>query len=475
MRVNTDIKLDEFKEQVCKELKQFTPLGICFFFREGGKEFPLDCDYSLQALVSITNSKKKTSIDIFLQNVTYVASSSSSREDSSISNGSTSIDEKNEMFQAYNRREKVYKTIYGDDVKSYSHLVWYIDDIKETNPGSVIKFEFDPAKKQFQRIFIAFDACIKGYRFCRPMVYLYATFLTGRFRVCLIAATGINGGKGFLPLVVALVDSETVNNWEWFIWNLTEVVGDGRPITFLSDRHEGLLQGVPLVYPDSFHSFCYYHLKTNLPINGSDPRYTLVLDLFQEPTYALSPKNHAKAIQKIRDLNCDWVAVYIETIPPESYVNAYFKGCRYGRTSRTLAEALNNWVMIKRKIMVMMEDRCEIGANMMTPLTPEYEEKLEALQDEGCVTSSYTRHMDMWRVYGFPCSHALAAIRKIKREAIDFISPYFTSDYFRKTYLHAIHPIPNYNRPVEIKEGDIINPPIVKKQPGRPAGKKDSK
>ncbi|XP_026378763.1 uncharacterized protein LOC113273224 [Papaver somniferum] len=224
-----------------------------------------------------------------------------------------------------------------------SVILALIDAIKETNSGSVIKFEFDLAKKQFQRIFIAFDACIKGYRFFRSMVYLDATFLTGRFRGCLMAATGINGGK---------------------------------------DRHEGLLQVVPLVYPDLFHSFCYYHLKTNLPINGSDPRYTLVLDLFQEATYALSPENHDKAIHKIRDLNCDWVADYIETIPPESYANAYFKGCRYGRTSST-AEALNNWVLvhkkmptsalldqIRRKIMVMMADRREIGANMMTPLSP---------------------------------------------------------------------------------------------------------
>lgn len=90
LRVNTDIKLDEFKEQVCKEWKQYTPLGITFFFRESGKDFPLDCDFSLQALISITNSKQKTSVDIFLQNVPRVASSSSSRADSSISNGSSS-------------------------------------------------------------------------------------------------------------------------------------------------------------------------------------------------------------------------------------------------------------------------------------------------------------------------------------------------------------------------------------------------
>ncbi|XP_026400390.1 uncharacterized protein LOC113296297 [Papaver somniferum] len=283
-----------------------------------------------------------------------------------------------EYYQAYNGREKVYETIYGDDVKSYSHLVWI------------------------------FPTCCG----------------TSRFGEC---------------------------------------------------QQQGV--GIPLVYPDSFHNFCYYHLTTNLPITGSDPRYTLVMDLFQEATYALSLENHAKAIQKIRDLNCDWVADYIETIPPEAYANAYFKGCRYGRTSSTLAESLNSWLVvhkkmlasalldqIRKKIMCLMAQRREIGANMMTPLTPEYEENLAPLQDEGLSW--------MWCVYGFPCAHTLAAIRKIKREAIDFISPYFTSDYFRKTYLHCIQPIPNYNRPVEIKEGDTINPPIIKKQPGRPPGKR---
>ncbi|XP_026459193.1 uncharacterized protein LOC113359835 [Papaver somniferum] len=301
-----------------------------------------------------------------------------------------------EYYQAYNGKEKVYETIYGDDVKSYSHLVWYINAIRETNPCSMIDFEYDPAKKQFQRIFIL---------------------------GCLTAATGINGDKGFFPLAMALVGSENNDNLEWFLRNLTQV--------------------------------------NNFPITSSDPRYTLMLDHFQEATYALSPENHAKAIHKIKDLNCDWVADYIETILPESYVNAFFKGFRYGRTTSTLGDSFNSWILvhkkipasalldqISRKVMVMMANRRDDGANMMTPLTAK------------------------WRVYGFPCARALAAIRKIKREAIDFISPYFTSDYFRTTYLHAIHPIPNYNRHVDIDEDKTINPPIVKKQPGRPQGKR---
>ncbi|RZC69135.1 hypothetical protein C5167_032297 [Papaver somniferum] len=149
---------------------------------------------------------------------------------------------------------------------------------------------------------------------------------------------------------------------------------------------------------------------------------------------------------------------------------------------------------IREKIMCLMAERREIGVNMMTPLTPEHEEKIVALQDESLdwevlvasptvfeVFSERSHMVDLeqqtctcqrWRVYDFPCAHAISTIRKIKREAIDFISPYFTSDYFRKTYLHCIQPIPNYNRPVDIDEENTINPPIVKKQTGRLPGKR---
>ncbi|XP_026429039.1 uncharacterized protein LOC113325007 [Papaver somniferum] len=529
-RVSIETTLDQFKAEVCRQLKQFTPLGISFFFREDGKDLPVDCDYSLRALASLTNNQKKASFDIFLQNVTHLASSSSSRAVSSISNGSSmssrnnhvvgmftakcadskcvwkfhaaSIDERNEMFQvraynpehtcgaggrnlnqtystrfssslieeevrknphkkprqiaddfqinyginmeyyqAYHGREKVYETIYGDDVKSYSYLVWYINAIKDTNPGSVIDFQLNPGKQEFKR---------------------------------------------FFPLAMGLCDSETIDNSDWFLRNLLQVVGDGRLITFHSDRHEGLLQGVPLHYPESFHSFCYYHLKMNLPINGSDPRYTLMLDLFQEATYTLTPENHYKAIQKIRDLNC----------------------CRYGRTSNQIAESYNSWIKVHKKMpafalldqirmknMRIMAKRRVIDDAMMTPLTPEYEGRLESLQDEGLawkvivssptvfeVLSERTHRVDLehstctcqrWSVKGFPCAHALAAIRKVKREPIDFISPYFTSDYYKRTYLHAIQPIPNYNRLADIDKSNTINPPsVIKRQPGRPQGKR---
>ncbi|XP_026410767.1 uncharacterized protein LOC113305991 [Papaver somniferum] len=207
----------------------------------------------------------------------------------------------------------------------------------------MIDFEYDPAKKQFQWIFISFDACIKAYRFCRPMVYLDATFLTGRFRGCLMEATGINGDKGFFPLAVALANAENNNSWEWFLRNLTQLVGEGRPITFLSDHHEGLLHGIPLFFPDSYHSYCYYHLKNNLPITDSDPRYTLVVGI---------------DAQLVGESFNSWILVH----------------------RKMHASALLD--QIRMKIMVILAGRRDDGSKMMILLTPEYEERLEYLQDE---------------------------------------------------------------------------------------------
>ncbi|KAI3908801.1 hypothetical protein MKW98_029351 [Papaver atlanticum] len=50
----------------------------------------------------------------------------------------------------------------------------------------------------------------------------------------------------------------------------------------------------------------------------------------------------------------------------------------------------------------------------------------------------------------------------------DFVEPYFTTSYFNNAYSHAIHPIPNYNRPEVYEGNDIIDVPDVRRPPGRP-------
>ena len=37
-----------------------------------------------------------------------------------------------------------------------------------------------------------------------------------------------------------------------------------RRITFISDRHAGIIDGVKDIFPNDFHGFCLFHMKYNL-------------------------------------------------------------------------------------------------------------------------------------------------------------------------------------------------------------------
>lgn len=69
-------------------------------------------------------------------------------------------------------------------------------------------------------------------------------------------------------LPVTVVDAENNCNWEWFLHKLRYVLcsvgrDDFREYTFFSDRHDGLVNGVPFVFPGSHHAYCLRHLVDN--------------------------------------------------------------------------------------------------------------------------------------------------------------------------------------------------------------------
>ncbi|XP_026436865.1 uncharacterized protein LOC113334856 isoform X1 [Papaver somniferum] len=244
---------------------------------------------------------------------------------------------------AYKGKEASKAEIYDDDLKSYTDLIWYVEAIKATNPGSYIKFEYDKETKRFQRLFIFFGACMEGYRFIRPMLYCDATFFNGTFKGTVMAATGVNGNQGFFPFAYALVSGEDIEGWEWFMENLQHCF-DSLPITFITDRREGLKQSIPKYFPNSYHSYCFHYLKNNLPIKKSHEKYKQVQDLFHKAAYCYSVAKYESSLNEMCIIGCGWVSKYIRNIDPKHWANAFFVGCRYGTHSSTIAESFNNWI-----------------------------------------------------------------------------------------------------------------------------------
>ncbi|XP_058216729.1 uncharacterized protein LOC131327596 [Rhododendron vialii] len=211
--------------------------------------------------------------------------------------------------------EKAGDELYGDYALSFDQLRWYAEVAKEKNLGSVIDVEYSDKSNCFRRIFVAFDACIKGFNYCRPLLALDGTFLRG----------------GLFPVAYGIVDSENDKNWLWFLRKLSTILSSP-PITL--DCHSRLLKGIPKVFPDGYHGYCFQHLKNNLRdkfkgrlSNGFRDR---VVELFSYCAYAPSISDYEEAFKELCNVGGPKAKGFVESLPLDKWANAYFKGRRYG-------------------------------------------------------------------------------------------------------------------------------------------------
>ncbi|KAL7171083.1 hypothetical protein ACSBR2_035861 [Camellia fascicularis] len=66
----------------------------------------------------------------------------------------------------------------------------------------------------------------------------------------------------------------------------------------------------------------------------------------------------------------------------------------------------------------------------------------------------------------------MVAVRKSGRDLHDLVEPYFHVCEYRSTYATSIFPIPTVEQPTFDPHDYFINPPAVKRPPGRPKKKR---
>ncbi|KAK9282883.1 hypothetical protein L1049_011108 [Liquidambar formosana] len=197
--------------------------------------------------------------------------------------------------------EKTQNYLYGDNSESFDQLRWFIEESLRTNPGSKLVLDMDECSNRFKRFFAPFYACIHGFAYCRPMLFVDGTFFKSRYKGQLLAATAKDGNQGLFPVAFAVVDAKSKDNWRWFFENLCEIVGDARQLTFISDRNNGLKLTLQKIFPTAYHAYCLHHLKMNLrdKVRGYKSFKDRMVFLFRECAYA--PSEH-KFEEKLSEL-----------------------------------------------------------------------------------------------------------------------------------------------------------------------------
>ncbi|XP_028088334.1 uncharacterized protein LOC114288916 [Camellia sinensis] len=401
--------------------------------------------------------------------------------------------------------EKERGLVFGDYSSSFDDLRWYVDAANACNPGSVFDMEFDIDSKgrHFKCLFFAFEACIHGFKYCRPVLMLDGTFLKGRHKGCLLAATAKDG---LYPLCFAIVDSESYDSWHWFLSKLLGILTPERDIAFFTDRHRGLLKALAEVFPFSSHSFCLMHLKTNLKtylsVKSRESKEYL-LTLFSRCAYAPTIELFNELFEQFKGRCGCSVGKFLEDLPNECWCNAYFQGKRYGEMCTNAAESFNSWIRDERhlfstnlvdtilvKLMEQFLRRREVGNKWNRIVCPFAEKKLEeAFNDtkawivKKCSDDIYEIQLDysvmvdigkrccscrLWEIDCFPCKHGFCAIKRSGNDLNCFLDDYYRVSSYCDSYSHSIYPVPSMWKPNVVVDDEVVLPPLCKRPAGRP-------
>ncbi|WVZ74472.1 hypothetical protein U9M48_022651 [Paspalum notatum var. saurae] len=355
-------------------------------------------------------------------------------------------------------------------------------------PGSVVQIDVTKKTKRFRRIFVALKPCIDGFLAgCRPYLGVDATSLHGQYTGQLAAATGVDGHNWLFNVAFAVFDSETENNWKWFMGQLRMAIGAPTGLVICTDACKGLEIAVGAYYTcDVFTEHLYlaarsytdglfnWHMKK---IYEFAPDALDYLDTYHNRIWyrcAFSKKS-----------KCD----YLTNNVSESF-NSQIKKLK-GLLLHELVDGIREMIMEKRYL------RKKIGRLMQDGILPNVIKELNTISknlrvvkvsrsddDIAEVTfvdqwNNIRRHsVDLqnrkcscreWQLTGKPCKHALAWICSNRGiENFDFVHEYYSVARFRVAYEGRLEPIPDRTQWPAMDLGFKVLPLLLKRSARRP-------
>ncbi|KAL7185894.1 hypothetical protein ACSBR2_027782 [Camellia fascicularis] len=373
--------------------------------------------------------------------------------------------------------DKARSGLFGDFATSFDQLRWYLETGMRTNPGSVFELDMDESSGCFRRLYVAFHGCLYGFQFCCSLLFVDGTFLKGRYKGHLLAATSNDGNQG-------------------------------RRLIFVSDCQHGLLDALSVVFPNTHYAYCLNHLKRNLidKLVGLRTNYKMTLmKILVKCAYAPTVASFQHYMEKLRHITGNSrVDSMLDGLQNDKWANAFFREKRYGEMSSNAAESYNNWIggarelpitcmvdMIRVQIITRLSNRRAESKRWTTKLCPVMEKKLvdslklakswdviiasnTVFEVHSSIIAFYvdrgrrTCSCHEWQLNGFSCCHVVHALRSSGRDVYDFIDAFFHVDCFRESYKESVYLVPSSERfDFDGAGSSIIKPPITKKQPGR--------
>lgn len=404
-------------------------------------------------------------------------------------------------------RQLALEQLYGPWEESFQSLYSFKAELERIMPGSIVEIDTKVygGKTHFHKMFVALKPCIDGFlNGCRPYLGIDSTFLTGRYNGQLASATAIDGHNWMYPVAYGIIDSESAENWTWFMQQLRKAIGKPHGLTLHTDAGNGVCAGVKRVFPDVEHRECFRHLWGNMQKKFHGP---VVSNNMWTAARSYKYEDLQEHIQVIQE-NCPAAIEYLNQYHPHIWSRALFNTiakCDYMHNN--IAETYNSWIMnvkdlpvvelmdtIRNLIMQRYDKRRRIGDRLQGRILPAVIHELNASTRSlghlkatpGANTSAEVvnmldnrRHVvhllsrectcREWQVSGKPCQHALRFICSNRQANMeDYVDDFFSLAKFKAAYAGIVQPMTDKSQWRKIDPGFKLHPPQLKRSAGRP-------
>ncbi|XP_048624121.1 uncharacterized protein LOC106383428 [Brassica napus] len=393
--------------------------------------------------------------------------------------------------QAKIARRIVLDKLQAECNEHFARLKDYEMELLRSNPDSKIEINTitkPNGAKAFHSMYICFDKIRVAWKeYCRPVIGLDGTFLKhSSLQGLILTAIGRDPNNQIYPIAWAVVDSESNDNWQWFIHRLKIDLGlgEGDLVTIISDQHRGLIHGVTVELPRAEHRACarhiYFNLKKNHKSDTLKPLFWRIASSYNEGDYERS----LDVFKKFDPLAAEELMKKDRSI----WCKAFFRiGSCCSDTHNNFTESFNRTLKIARKkhfiqmlelirrdAMQRIATRYKTAKNETGLVTKKARKEVEKSCDEAKHCYSYPSTGGAYECVEFSNGYTVnlpsrsCACRKWDLSGIPCRIMYLLS--WRCLYMDGLGPV-NGPRFWKLSGEDRIEAPPYKRPPGRPKGK----
>ncbi|KAH1215601.1 hypothetical protein GmHk_13G036700 [Glycine max] len=239
--------------------------------------------------------------------------------------------------KAWTTKQKSLEMTFGSWEQSYTAQHFVPDTIvKYKTSSSMEEGDNDLPRVILNHVFWAFNPCIEGFKYCKPLVQVDETFLIGKYRGTLLTVIGQDGSRNNFSLAFAIVESETKEAWMWFLHYLQRYITPQPNLCIISNRETSLLAALQFECvgwngPDVSSVYCIRHIASN----------------FNKQFKNVDLKKQMRNLQfeaKLLAMRAEFpqTADWLDQIPKSKWTQVYNEGKQYGHMTTNLAECMNS-------------------------------------------------------------------------------------------------------------------------------------